>query len=162
MFLFLLCFILLLRGPDFLTLVNPDYYHEFIIFSFSSQDTINLVLLQNIVNYNEKSISFMSNSLTDSQFNYSIIEKQAYSLFKSLKNFISYVSYNNIKDYVHYPMVKDVLSQQYCLGNRGKWVSKIHEYDQEIKPTKIIKGQGLAQMLIESNEEPIQLEITRK
>jgi hypothetical protein len=53
--------------------------------------------------------------------------------------------------------VKDVLSQQDCMGTRGKWVSKIQEYDLEIKPTKIVKGQGLSQMLTESNEEAIQM-----
>jgi hypothetical protein len=53
-----------------------------------------------------------------------------------------------------YPVVKDVLSQQ-DYGTRGKWVSKIEEYNLEMKNTKIIKGQGLAQMLIKSNEEAI-------
>jgi hypothetical protein len=38
-----------------------------------------------------------------------------------------------------------------------QWVSKIQEYDLEIKPTKIIKGQGLAQMLTENNQEAIQM-----
>ena len=33
-----------------------------------------------------------------------------------------------------------------------KWVSKIQEYDLEIKPTKLVKGQGLAQMLMKGNE----------
>jgi transposase InsO family protein len=76
---------------------------------------------------------------------------------KSLKHFRKYVSYNKIKAYAPYPTVKDVLSQQNCMGTRGKWVSKIQEYDLEIKPTKIIKGQGLAQMLTESNQEAIQM-----
>jgi hypothetical protein len=57
------------------------------------------------------------------------------------------VGYNKIKAFVPYPVVKDVLSQQYCLGSRGKWVSQIQEYDLEIKPTKIIKGQGLEKMM---------------
>jgi len=52
--------------------------------------------------------------------------------------------------------VKDVLTQQYCLRTRGKWVSKIQEYDLEIKPTKLIKWKGLAHTLTESNEEVIQ------
>jgi len=29
--------------------------------------------------------------------------------------------------------------------------TKIQEYDLDIKPTKLVKGQGLAKMLIESN-----------
>ena len=49
--------------------------------------------------------------------------------------------------YILHTVVKDILSQQDCLGIRGKWVSKIQEYDLDIKPTKLIKGQGLAKML---------------
>ena len=37
----------------------------------------------------------------------------------------------------------------------GKWVSKIQEYDLEIKPTKLIKGQGLAKMLTQGNEKAL-------
>ena len=47
------------------------------------------------------------------------------------------------------------MCQQDCLGKRGKWVSKIQEYDLEIKPTKLIKGQGLAKMLTQGNEEAL-------
>jgi hypothetical protein len=67
------------------------------------------------------------------------------------------MGYNKIKAYVPYLVVKDVLSQKYCIGTRGKWVSKIQDYDLEIKPTKIVKGQGLAQMLIERNQEAIHM-----
>jgi hypothetical protein len=80
--------------------------------------------------------------------NYTITEKQAYALVKSLKHFRTYVGYNKIRAFVPYPTVKDVfLSQQDFLGSRGKWVSQIQEYDLEIKPTKIIKGQGLEKMM---------------
>jgi hypothetical protein len=58
------------------------------------------------------------------------------------------VGYNKIKSFVPYPVVKYVLSQQYFLGSRGKWVSQIQEYDLDIKPSKIIKRKGLAKMLI--------------
>ena len=36
-------------------------------------------------------------------------------------------------------------------------MSKIQEYDLEIKPTKLIKGQGLARMLTQKNEEAIEM-----
>jgi hypothetical protein len=138
-------------------LISPDYSRDFMIFSFASQDTIVSVLLQKYVDDHEHPIAFMSKVLRDSELNYSITENQAYALVKSLKHFRNYVGYNNIKSYVPYPTVKDVLSQQDCMGTRGKWVSKIQEYDLEIKPTKIVKGQGLSQMLTERNEEAIQM-----
>ena len=57
--------------------------------------------------------------------------------------------------YVPHSAVKDILSQQDCLGIRGKWVSKIQDHDLEIKPTKLIKGQGLAKMMIGENEQAL-------
>ena len=33
----------------------------------------------------------------------------------------------------------------------GKWIAKIMEYDVDIKPTKLVKGQGLAKLLADSN-----------
>lgn len=36
-------------------------------------------------------------------------------------------------------------------GKRSRWIEKILEYDLEIKPTKLLKGQGLEKLLTESN-----------
>jgi hypothetical protein len=58
---------------------------------------------------------------------------------------------------VPYLSIKDVLTQQDSLRTRGKWVSKIQEYDLDIKPTKINMRQGLAKRLIKSNEDSIRM-----
>ena len=47
-------------------------------------------------------------------------------------------------------MVKDILTQDPD-GKRGKWIVVILEYDLEIKPTKLIKGQRLAKLMAETN-----------
>lgn len=47
--------------------------------------------------------------------------------------------------------VKDVLVQSVVEGKRGKWITKIQEYDLDIKPTMLVKGQGLEKMLTKSN-----------
>ena len=36
-------------------------------------------------------------------------------------------------------------------GRRGRWIAKILEFDLEIKTTKLVKGQGLAKLLVDSN-----------
>jgi hypothetical protein len=110
------------------------------------EDTIAEVLLQKNDDGREQPIAFMSKALQNSELNYTIMEKQSYALVKFLKHFWVYVGYSKVVGYVPHPAVKDILAQQDCLGVRGKWVSKIQEYDLEIKPTKLIKGQGLAQM----------------
>ena len=47
--------------------------------------------------------------------------------------------------------VKNVLVQPDTEGKRGRWIAKILEFDLEIRLTKLIKGQGLAHLLAESN-----------
>ena len=42
-------------------------------------------------------------------------------------------------------------------GKRGKWIVVILEYDLEIKPNKLIKGQGLARLMAESNFEALDI-----
>ena len=38
--------------------------------------------------------------------------------------------------------VKEILTRPNSEGKRGHWIAKIMEYDIEIKPSKLIKGQG--------------------
>ena len=47
--------------------------------------------------------------------------------------------------------VKDILIQPDIDGRRGKWIAKILEFDLDINPTKLVKGQGLAELMVESN-----------
>jgi hypothetical protein len=70
---------------------------------------------------------------------------------KALKAFRVYVLHSKVTAYVPSASVKDILIQPDIDGRRGKWIAKILEFDLEIKPTKLIKGQGLAKLLAESN-----------
>jgi hypothetical protein len=79
------------------------------------------------------------------------MEKQAYDLVKALKAFRVYVLHSKVTAYVPSASVKDILIQPDIDGRRGKWITKILEFDLEINPTKLIKGQGLAKLLAESN-----------
>ena len=79
------------------------------------------------------------------------MEKQAYALVKALKAFRVYFLHSKIIAYVPSASVKDILIQPDIDGRRGKWIAKILEFDLEIKPTKLIKGQGLAKLLAEDN-----------
>jgi hypothetical protein len=79
------------------------------------------------------------------------MEKQAYALVKALKAFRVYVLHSKITAYVPSAPVKDILVQPDIDGRRGKWIARILEFDLEVKPTKLIKGQGLAKFLAESN-----------
>jgi hypothetical protein len=97
----------------------------------------------------------MIRALQNVELKYHMFEKQVYALVKSLKHFRVFVEYSKLLGYVPNSAMKDVLSQSKGLGSRAIWIAKIQEYDLEIKPTKLIKGQGLAKMLTEGNEKAL-------
>ena len=99
----------------------------------------------------EQPIAFFSRFLRDSELKYIVIEKQAYALVKTLKDFKVYVLHSHALAYVPNAIVKDILTQPDPDGRRGKWIATLLEYDLEIKPTKLVKGQGLAQLMTQSN-----------
>jgi hypothetical protein len=132
-------------------LISPDYSKDFLIFSFASFDTVAVVLLQKNAEGLEQPISFFSRALRDAEVRYDIMEKQAYALVKALKAFRVYVLHSKIIAYVPSASVKDILIQPDIDGRRSKWIAKILEFDLEINPTKLVKGQGLAKLLAESN-----------
>jgi hypothetical protein len=132
-------------------LISPDYSKDFLIFSFASCDTVATVLLQRNDQGQEKPIAFYNKALRDAELWYEIMEKQAYALVKALKAFRVYVLHSKITVYIPSASVKDILVQPDIDGRRGKWIAKILEFDLEVKPTKLINGQGLAKLLAESN-----------
>jgi hypothetical protein len=78
------------------------------------------------------------------------MEKQAYPLVKALEEFKTYIPHSRVIAYVPSNSVKDILTQPDPEG-RGKRIAVLLEYDLEIKPTKLIKGQGLAKLMAQSN-----------
>jgi hypothetical protein len=98
-------------------------------------------------------MTFFSKTLRDVEVKYGPIEKQAYDLIKSHKDFRIYILHAKFIAYVPSSSVRDVLIQPYIDGKRAKWISKLIEFDIDIKPTKLIKGQGLAKLLAKENFE---------
>jgi hypothetical protein len=79
------------------------------------------------------------------------LEKQVYALVKSLKAFRVYILHSKVIAFVPSSSVKDVLVQPDIDGKRSKWIARLIEFDVEIKPAKLVKGQGLAKLLAEVN-----------
>jgi hypothetical protein len=130
------------------TLINPDYYKDFYIFSFASNDTTAAVLLHRNDQGHEQLVAFFNNTLRDAEVKYDPIEKQAYALIKSLKAFRIYILHAKVIAYVPSSSVRDVLIQLDIDGKRAKWIDKLIEFDIDIKPTKLIKGRGLESFLL--------------
>jgi len=62
-----------------------------------------------------------------------------------------YVLHSPITGYVLNGAIKIVLTQPDTDGKRGRWITQILEFDLTIKTTKLVKGQGLPKLLVESN-----------
>ena len=95
--------------------------------------------------------------LRDGESKYDIMEKQVYALVKSLKEFRFYVLHSHIISYVPSIVVKGILTQPNPKKKRSKLIVVLLEYDIEMNPTKLIKGQGLEKMMKNSNYQSLQL-----
>ena len=126
------------------------------MFSFASEHTVAAVLLQKNLKGQEQPVALFSKALRDAPLKYNIMEKQAFALVKALKDFRVYILHSHIIAFVPNSVVKDILTQDPD-GKRGKWIVAILEYDLEIKPTKLIKGKGLARLMAESNFETLDI-----
>jgi hypothetical protein len=72
-------------------------------------------------------------------------------MVKALKDFKTYVLHSKIIAYVPTSSIKYIMVQPDSDERRGRWLSKIQEFDLEVKPTKLVKFQGLDKLLAESN-----------
>ena len=98
--------------------------------------------------------------MRDVELKYDPIEKHAYSLIKSLKTFRIYILHAKVLAYVPSAVVKDVLTQPDIDGKRAKLIAKLIEFDIEVKPTKLVKGQGLAKLMAKENCEILGMNFT--
>jgi len=67
---------------EYLVLVIPNCDKEFLIFSFSSGNTIVDVLLQKNEENHEQAIAFLSKELKDVELKYNVMTKKDYALVK--------------------------------------------------------------------------------
>lgn len=138
-------------------LESPDYSKPFSLFSFASNHIVAIVLLQKDDEGYEHPIDFYSKSLQAAELKYETVEKQVYALVKAIKVFRPYLVNAQIVANVPHAAVKDILSQSEVTGKRCRWISKIQEFDLEIKITKLVRGLGLAKLMIETNFKDIDI-----
>jgi hypothetical protein len=133
------------------TLISPDYTKKFYIFSLASYDKVAVVLLQKYDESLDHPVAFFSKTVRDIELRYDPIEKQAYSLIKSLKYFRIYILHEKVVAYVPSASMKDVFTQPDIDGKRVKWITKLIDFDIDVNPSKLVKGQGLAKILMKEN-----------
>ena len=122
------------------SLKSLDFDKDFILYTFASDDSLAAVLTQKEDGGDEFPISFMSTGLQGAKLNYPGVDKQAYAVFKAVKQFRPYILKNQTKVIVPHPAVRSLFVQKELGERRGNWVIALQEYDLEFKPASIVKG----------------------
>ena len=134
-------------------LVHPYYTKEFIIYCYSSEHTMSSILMQENKEGIQAPNAFMSMPLNNKESRYSQMEKHVYAVVRALKNFRFYILHSHSMIYVPDSAFKSILTQQEVgCNNRGAWITKFQEYDIEIKPTKLVRGNAICKALAEDQQ----------
>eukprot|EP00253_Pinus_taeda_P010308 PITA_10308 len=107
------------------SLATPNFSESFTLYTFASEKSYATILTQANQEKAEAPIAFFSSNLQGDELNYSDVEKQTYAVFKAVKYFRPFLLKNHTKVIVPFPA----------------------EYDLEIKPANIVRGQGFCKML---------------
>ena len=82
----------------------------------------------------EAPISFFNSNLQGAELNYSDVEKQAFTVFKSIKHFRPFLLKKHTKVIVPFSAVRQLLIQREVGEKMANWVTSLQEYDIDIKP----------------------------
>ena len=94
------------------SLKSPNFKNNFILYTFASDDSLPAVIMQKEEGGDEYPISFMSTGLQGAGLNYPAVDKQAYAVFKAVKQFRSYILNNRTKVIVPHPAVRTLFVQK--------------------------------------------------
>ena len=90
------------------SLWSPDFDKDFILYTFSSDNSLAAVLMEKEESGDEFPISFMSTGLQGTEFSYLAMDKKAYAVFKVVKQFRPYILKNWTKVIVLHPAVRSL------------------------------------------------------
>lgn len=110
----------IIEAPSLTTL---DFLKTFVLYTFSSYTSYVAVLTQLNDQNIEAMIAFFSSNLQGAELNYSVVEKQAYAVFKALKHFRTFLLKTNTKIIVSYSAVRQLLVQSEVGEKRANWVT---------------------------------------
>jgi hypothetical protein len=132
---------------------SPDFSKDLFLYTFASDQSLVSVLTQKDDDNNEAPISFMRTNLQGVELNYPAIDKKAYAIYKVVKHFRYNILKNHTNIIVPLPAVRSLFTQHEMGGKRGNWMVVVQEFDLDIIPAKLVKGQGLCKLAVEAQEQ---------
>jgi len=101
---------------------------------------------------------FMSTGLQGVELNYPPVDKQDFVVHKYIKQFRPYILKNHTKVIVPHPDVRSLFVQRELGERQGNWMAVLQQYDLDLKPTNIMKGQGLCKLVTQDTSDENQEE----
>jgi len=92
-------------------LAKPNFEKYFIIYTNATKEAISAILLKKYDQNNDQPINYMSQSLLDVEFKYTLIENHTYSLVKDIEKFHHYILGKNTQVKFSLHDVKFLISQ---------------------------------------------------
>ncbi|XP_059066471.1 uncharacterized protein LOC131857772 [Cryptomeria japonica] len=127
------------------TLLNLDFSKEFVLYAYGNIDSIAAMLVQQNSDGMEQPIAFFSQGLKDYELKYTFVEKHVLAIIRSFEKNRHMLSNNKVTLLVAHHVVIDFLLSKDLGEKRAGWITKVMEYDIEVKVTKLIRGKDLCE-----------------
>jgi hypothetical protein len=133
----------------------PKVGANFKLYTAAQNNTIGAVLTQE-KRGQEGVIAYLSRRLLHEEIRYTFIEKLCLAVYYACTKCHHYLLASSCTTISQYDVVKYMLQKPILSGKLGKWVYALVEYDLEYKPLKAMKGQVVADFIVEHNVESCQ------
>ncbi|GKB21262.1 reverse transcriptase domain-containing protein [Tanacetum coccineum] len=133
------------------TLTAPREHEELIIYLAAAKEAISAVLMTDREG-KQIPVYFVSRALRGPEINYTPMEKLVLALLSASKRLKRYFQAHTIVVVTDQP-IKQLLSSSEMSGRMLKWRFELEGYDIQYRPRTAIKGQILADFIVERPEE---------
>ncbi|GJR92811.1 reverse transcriptase domain-containing protein [Tanacetum coccineum] len=133
------------------TLTAPREHEELIIYLAAAKEAISAVLMTDREG-KQIPVYFVSRALRGPEVNYTPMEKLVLALLSASKRLKRYFQAHTIVVITDQP-IKQLLSSSEMSGRMLKWKFELEGYDIQYRPRTAIKGQILADFIVERPEE---------
>jgi hypothetical protein len=115
----------------------------------AAEDAIIGVVLMQVTEGKEHIITYLSRRLIDAEIRYAFIEKLCLSLFYACSKLRPYLLSSTCIVACQADVIRHMLQQPILSGKIGKWAYALIEYDLSYEPLKSMKGQVIADFIVE-------------
>jgi hypothetical protein len=140
------------RIKDYLTrppvLQAPKIGRVFMLYVAASERVLGVVLTQDAIG-KEGVIAYLSRRVLDADARHTHVERLCLALYYTCSKLQLYLLSSSCMVVSQYDMVKHMMHKPILSGRLGKWAYSLIEYDLSIEPLRAIKGQVVADFMVD-------------